>query len=100
MVIFYYFSSNKFKRLSNDEFLYDVYSSNLEYKLNVYLSYGGSISGDSIRVQLKDLNNGKVKNIYWNYPCSDVNIIWIDEKTVQINDITINIHNDTYYNYG
>lgn len=100
LIIIYFQDSNKLSRKCNDEFLYDLESPNSEYKVNVYLSSGGSISADSIRVQLKDLKTGAVKNIYWEYPCSDVHVEWISEKEIKINDKILNIETDVYYKYN
>ena len=36
------------------------------------------------------------KKIYWNYPCSDADIVWIDNDTVQINGIELEVFKDIY----
>ena len=41
-------------------------------------------------------NTGKEKNIYWQYRCTEANIVWLDEDTVQINGIELNVKRDTY----
>lgn len=99
-IIIYFQDSNKLSRKCNDEFLYDLESPDSKYKINVYLSSGGSISADSIRIQLKDLKTGAVKNIYWEYPCSDVKVKWISDKKVMINDKILDIETDAYYKYN
>jgi hypothetical protein len=39
----------------------------------------------------------EVKTIYWNYDESTVNIKWLDNETIEINDHKLNIFNDTYH---
>lgn len=78
------------------KYITSIESPNKDYKLNAYLIDGGSLSGDSIRVELENINTNKIINIYWGYPYSNVNMEWINNDVVLINDKKLNVHRDTY----
>lgn len=93
LLIFKYINDNLLF-LPKGEYLYTVSSPNKINKVNVYLVDGGSISADAIRIEL-DSNK---KNIYWNYPCNEVTVVWIDDSNILINDVRLNVYNDKYKN--
>ncbi|GAA0123959.1 MAG: hypothetical protein KID00_10050 [Clostridium argentinense] len=37
-----------------------------------------------------------VKNFYWEYKISDIEIEWIDDKTIKMNNHTIYLPNESY----
>ena len=63
--------------------------------MNVFFIDGGPISADAIRVEIQN-ENGETRNIYYSYPTSSVDAIWIDNDNVKINNIRLNIHKDSY----
>lgn len=83
-------------KIPKGEYIESIESPNKEYKLNAYFINGGLLSGDSIRVELENINTSKTKNIYWGYPYSKVNMKWLNNDVVVINDKNLNIHKDTY----
>lgn len=84
------------RNIPEGKYIESIESPNKEYKLNAYFIDGGSLSGDSIRVELENISTNKIKNIYWGYPYSKVNMEWFDNDVVIINDKKLNIHKDTY----
>lgn len=40
--------------------------------------------------------NGKTKNIYWNYRASTAEIEWLDNKTVVINEHTLEVSKEKF----
>ena len=45
---------------------------------------------------VKNNKTEKVRNIYWNYHCSTADIEWVDDKTVIINGIELDVTKDLY----
>lgn len=39
---------------------------------------------------------GRDRNVYWNYPCGSAEIEWIDETTVVINGVELDVRFDTF----
>ncbi|MDD3392600.1 MAG: DUF5412 family protein [Bacilli bacterium] len=91
-----YYFDNSMNYLPKGEYLYSVEAPDKKFKVNAYFIDGGPISGDAIRVELVNTVNDNTKNIYWKYPISTVDIKWIDNETVVINDIKLNIYTDIY----
>ena len=63
--------------------------------LEVYRVRGSATVDDAIRACVV-FENGKQKNIYWNYHESEADVQWLDGETVQINGNTLNIHHDVF----
>ena len=82
--------------LPKGKFVQELKSQNGQYSLKSYFIDGGSLSGDAIRVELINNSTNKIKNIYWKYPVSSVEMKWLDANTVEINKIILNIHKDHY----
>ena len=77
------------------EFLSEYPSPNEEYIARAYLiDNGGATVRTAIRVEIKYGN--EVKAIYWNYDEHTINLKWLDNKTVEINEHQLNIIKDTY----
>ncbi|MGO4887305.1 DUF5412 family protein [Anaerobacillus sp. MEB173] len=92
----YDFLNVELDELSEGEFLTEYPSPNNEYMAKAYLiDEGGATVRAAIRVEI-DFGN-EIKTIYWNYDESTVNIKWLDNETIEINDHKLNIFNDTYH---
>ena len=63
--------------------------------LNMYLCDGGATTDYSVRGEVV-YDNGEKRNIYWNYHCEEFEVSWIDDETVLINGIKLNIFDDEY----
>lgn len=66
------------------------------YQVNAYLCDGGATVDQSIRAEVVNVNNGKTRNIYWQYHAYDARIQWISEEIVVVNGITLNVLTDMY----
>ena len=64
-------------------------------RLEVYRVDGGATTDTAIRGCVV-YDNGKGKNIYWNYHESEADVQWLDAETVQINGTVLNIHHDVF----
>ena len=92
----YDFLDVELDELSEGEFLSEYLSPNHDYTARAYLiDEGGATVRAAIRVEI-DFGN-EVKTIYWNYDESTVNIKWLDNEIIEINDHKLNIFNDTYH---
>lgn len=89
---------NLFYNINNipkGQFLEEFKSPNKEYSVRAYL-ITNSLSADSLRVELVDNNTKKVKNVYYNYPADNVEIEWINNEIIRINEIELNVLKDSY----
>ena len=61
-----------------------------------YKNHGGATTGYAVLATVIDNQTQKSRNIYWQYPCENADIVWIGETTVQINGISLDAGKDTY----
>ncbi|WP_409969109.1 DUF5412 domain-containing protein [Bengtsoniella intestinalis] len=66
------------------------------YSLSMYLNNGGATTSYAVLGTLKNNETGKEKNIYWQYKCEQATVEWIDDTTVEINGIVLDITTDVY----
>jgi len=83
--------------LPEGEFLHLTESPNGDYTVNAYVSESGATVADAVRVEVVYHNKrDKTKNIYWGYRESEAKIIWIDNDTVSINGVELDVQNEVY----
>ncbi len=81
------------------ELLETIASPSGTYELSSFFINGGSLSGDAVLVQIK--SKDVIKKIYFNYPKRTVTMIWLDENTVKLDDIVLDVRKDKYdWRYG
>lgn len=83
--------------LPKGELLTETVSPNGDYSLNIYLINGGAtvsyaVKGEVVYRKKKD----KRKNIYWQYREETADVIWIDQYTVSINGVQLDVRKDVY----
>lgn len=83
--------------LPEGDYISSLNSLNNEYTLKPYRYSGGTTMDWSLRVEVIDNKTNKKYNIYWKYHEKDAVMNWLDEKTVEINGVKLNIFKD-YYN--
>lgn len=83
--------------LPDGDYIDSLDSPNGEYTLKAYRYSGGATMDWSLRVEVVNNNTNKKINIYWKYHEKDADMKWIDNETVEINEVILNIHKD-YYN--
>lgn len=66
--------------------------------MNAYFIDGGTLSANSIRVEMVNNEDGIAKNIYWGYRENEVSLEWLNNEYVVVNGIILNIYKDTYRN--
>ena len=91
-----YWAFYDIQRIEGQEYITESTSPNGEYTVITYLNNGGATTDYAVLGKLKNNNNGKTKNIYWQYNCEKAEISWINDETVKINGIQLEIKNEIY----
>ena len=91
-----YWAFYDIQHIEGQEVIQEVSSPNGTYTITAYLNNGGATTGYAVLCSVKNNSTDKEKNIYWQYRCENADIIWLDEQTVQINGVKLNIKKDTY----
>lgn len=91
-----YWAFYDIQRIVGQKYITELTSPNGEYTVTAYLNDGGATTGYAVLGELKNNNSGKTKNIYWKYNCENAEISWINNETIKINGIQLNIKNEIY----
>ena len=92
----FYWAFYDIQSIEGQEIIQEVSSPNGTYTVTAYLHNGGATTDYAVLCSVKYNGRNKEKNIYWQYHCYEADIIWIDEYTVQINDVVLDVRKDTY----
>ena len=84
------------QRLDGQEIITVSDSPDSSYTVTAYLNNGGATTDYAVLCAVKNNKTGKERNIYWNYHCSTADIQWLDDKTVSINGIELDVTKDKY----
>ena len=84
------------QRLDGQEVIAVSDSPDSSYTVTAYLNNGGATTDYAVLCAVKNNKTGKERNIYWNYHCSTADIQWLDDKTVSINGIELDVTKDEY----
>ena len=67
------------------------------YTVNAYVSNGGATTSYTVLGELMfNKENKKSKKIYWQYRENAADITWVDDDTVKINGVILDVPNETY----
>lgn len=78
-------------------FLKEFTSPKGTYTIKAYLCNDGTTVDYAVRAELIETNNeNRSKNFYWEYKISDIEVGWIDDKTIKINNHIIYLPNGSY----
>jgi hypothetical protein len=66
------------------------------YTVTAYLNNGGATTDYSVLCSVTNNQTGKTRNIYWQYHCQTADIQWLDNTTVIINGIELDVTKDIY----
>lgn len=67
------------------------------YTVKAYLCNGGATVDYAVRAELiENINKNRSKNFYWEYKISDIEVEWIGDKTIKINNHIIYLPNGSY----
>ena len=84
------------QRLDGQEVITVSDSPDSSYTVTAYLNNGGATTDYAVLCAVKNNKTEKERNIYWNYHCSTADIQWLDDKTVSINGIELDVTKDKY----
>ena len=84
------------QRLSGQEVISTSVSPTGKYTVSAYKNDGGATTGYAVLATVVDNNDQKSRNFYWQDDCENATIVWIDETTVEINGVSLNVWKDTY----
>jgi len=84
------------QRIDGQEVITVSESPDSSYTVTAYLNNGGATTDYAVLCAVKNNKTGKERNIYWNYHCSAAVIQWLDDKTVSINGIELDVTKDLY----
>jgi hypothetical protein len=84
------------QRIDGQEYLGESISPNGTHTVAAYLNNGGATTGYAVLGTLKNNKNGKTKNIYWQYRCEKADMEWLDDETIKINGLELNVNNEIY----
>lgn len=91
-----YWAFYDIQRIEGQEILQEVASPDGTYTVTAYLNNGGATTDYAVLCSVKTNGRRKEKNIYWQYRCEDAAIVWLDEDTVKINGVELDVKKDTY----
>lgn len=91
-----YWAFYDIQRIEGQEIIGEVSSPDGTYTVTAYLNNGGATTGYAVLCSVKTSGQNKEKNIYWQYRCEEADIVWVDECTIQINGVELNVEKDTY----
>lgn len=95
LLINYFFFS--MQQLPDGDFLTEETSPSGNYTVKAYVSRSGATVADAVRVEVVyHKKKDKKKNIYWGYRESEAAILWLDEHTVSINGMKLDVRKDIY----
>lgn len=84
------------QRLKGEELLEEISSPDGNYTVSVYLNNGGATTDYAVLCSARNNETEKERNIYWQYHCTKANVEWLDEKTVDINGVELDVEKDSY----
>ena len=82
--------------LPKGEFFAQYASPNNTYVLNIYRVDGDATVDCSLRGELVDTQKNTMKNIYWAYHESKVEVAWENDYTVKINNVVLDVRKDVF----
>lgn len=84
------------QRIYGQECIAESTSPNGTYTVTAYLNNGGATTSYAVLGTLSNNKKGKTKNIYWQYRCEKAEMEWLNDETIKINGIELNVNNEIY----
>lgn len=67
------------------------------WRVEAYLVNGGATTAYGVRAFAKELTGFKrTRRIYWQYREEEAEIVWLDERTVSVNGVILDVRYDSY----
>jgi len=84
------------QRLRGEEIINISASPDGNYTLTMYVNNGGATVDFAVLGTIKNNLTDVNWNIYWQYHCDESDVYWINNNTVIINGIQLNVTKDIY----
>lgn len=91
-----YWAFYDIQRIKGQQYITESTSPDGTYTVSAYLNNGGATTSYSVLGVLKNKINNKTKNIYWQYKCDKAEIEWINNDTIKINGIQLQVEHEVY----
>ena len=84
------------QQIKGQEYISKSDSADGSYTVTAYLNDGEDSADYAVLCTSTDNASGETRNIYWCNNCANANIQWVDNETVVINGVVINVVNGGY----
>lgn len=82
--------------LPTGELISSTTSPEKTYTVNAYCCSGNATTDFSVRCEVVNNTTKEKRNFYWMYHQSTVTPKWLNDKTIDINGIELNVKTDSY----
>ena len=96
LAYFFYHFFYDTQALKGQKILEVSVSPDQNYTLVVYQNNGGATTDYAVLCSVVDNHTFKHKNIYWRYHIDSAKVKWLDDKTVEINKIVLDVTKDVF----
>ncbi len=67
------------------------------WRAEAYLVNGGATTAYGVRVYARERTGlQRIRRIYWQYPETDVRLVWLNSGTIEVNGVTLDVRHDAY----
>lgn len=84
------------QRINGQDILTELASPKNTYTVTAYLNNGGATTDYAVLCTVTNNKTSKSKNIYWNSPCQTAAVAWVDDVTVMINEVKLDVRHDVF----
>lgn len=84
------------QEIKGQEYISKSDSADGNYTVTAYLNDGEENADYAVLCTATDNASGETRNIYWCNNCANANIQWVDNETVVINGVVINVKDEGY----
>ena len=91
----YKFVTSLYNNIPEGELIQETTSPDGTYTVKIYFVKGSLTTGNAIRAEV-ELPNQKTRNIYWSYHENSATTFWVNNETIIINGLTLNVLEDSY----
>ncbi len=96
LLVTVFFTGCGMNDLPTGEYIKSSVSPEGTYIINAYVCNGGATTDFSVRCEAQTISTGETRNIYWQYHRQDVEIEWLSDTEVKINEIKLDVTKDSY----
>lgn len=91
-----YWAFYDIQRIQGQELLCTVDSPSGDSMVQMYRNNGGATTSYAVLGTVVNKQNQHKRNFYWKYPCETADVHWVDETTVEVNEVQLQVWKDHY----